>query len=86
MSSITPQPKLPKLIVVVAFDEDEEGELQIAFGPAEQMSEDRAIRTAKALVDKHAGVLAWSREANPQLGEYGEPTILFEHGRIGDME
>ncbi len=86
MSNITPQRKLPKLIVVVAFDDDEEGNLQVVFGPAEQQSEERAIRTAKALVGKHAGVLAWSREANPAIGEYGEPTILFQHGRIGEME
>ncbi|MEZ5805590.1 MAG: hypothetical protein R3E51_19510 [Rhizobiaceae bacterium] len=86
MSSITPQQKLPKLIVVVAFDDDEEGTLQVAFGPAEQQSEERAIRTAKALINKHAGVLAWSREANPAIGEYGEPTILFQEGRIGEME
>ncbi|QPC91618.1 hypothetical protein GA829_13980 [Mesorhizobium sp. INR15] len=26
---------------------------------------------------KQAGVIAWSRNANPSLGEYGEPTTLF---------
>ena len=35
-----------------------EGELQAAFGPAEQQSEDRAIRTAQAVAGKHAGVIA----------------------------
>ena len=86
MSGMTPQQKLPKLIVVVTFDGDEEGTPQVAFGPAEQQSEERAIRTAKALVSKHAGVLAWTREANPAIGEYGEPAVLFQHGRIGEME
>lgn len=80
------QAKHPKLIVVVAFDRDEEGELQPAFDPMEQQSEDRAIRTARALADKHAGVIAWSREANPDLGEYGEPTTLFLSGEVPDME
>lgn len=86
MSPTTPQAKLPKLIVVVAFDDDEEGNPQVAFGPAEQTSEDRAIRVAKSLVDKHSGVLAWSREANPAKGEYGDPTVLFEAGRTGEMD
>ena len=31
--------KLPKLIVLMAFDRDDEGELQTAFGPADQQSE-----------------------------------------------
>jgi hypothetical protein len=83
---ITSQPKLPKLIVVVAFDRDEEGELQPAFGPADQISEDRAVRVAKALANTHAGVIAWSREANPQIGEYGPPTVLFQAGSAPDME
>jgi hypothetical protein len=62
------------------------GELQVVFGPAEQQSEERAIRTAQALAPKHTGVIAWSREANPALGEYGEPTTLFLAGDVSDME
>ncbi|MBZ9892308.1 hypothetical protein LB559_30725 [Mesorhizobium sp. BR1-1-3] len=84
--NILPQQKAPKLIVVTAFDRDESGDLQPAFGPAEQQSEDRAIRTAKALATKHVGVIAWSREANPAIGEYGEPTTLFVGGEVPDME
>jgi len=78
--------RMPKLIVVMAFDRDDEGELQTIFGPVEQQSEDRAIRTARTLADKHAGVIAWSREANLDLGEYGPPTVLFQHGEVPDME
>jgi HAMP domain-containing protein len=48
------QSKMPKLIVVMAFDRDEQGELKPAFGAMEQQSEHRAIRTAKALAAKHA--------------------------------
>ncbi|MER8833716.1 hypothetical protein [Mesorhizobium sp. M0909] len=84
--NLMPQHKAPKLIVVTAFDRDEIGDLQPVFGPAEQQSEDRAIRTAKALASKHAGVIAWSRDANPALGEYGEPTTLFVGGDVPDME
>lgn len=79
-------PKNPKLIVVVAFDRGEDGELFPAFGPADQQSEDRAIRTAKGLASKHTGVIAWSRDADPSLGEYGPPRTLFVSGDVPDME
>ncbi|TIW92007.1 MAG: hypothetical protein E5V59_18730 [Mesorhizobium sp.] len=78
--------KNPRLIVVVAFDRGEDGELFPAFGPADQQSEDRAIRTARALAATHAGVIAWSREADPTLGEYGPPNTLFVSGDVPDME
>lgn len=84
--SILPQKKLPKLIVVVAFDRDEHGELLPAFGPAEQQSEDRAVRTARALVDKHVGVIAWSRDADLEPSEYGPPTALFRHGDLRELD
>jgi hypothetical protein len=78
--------RAPKLIVVMAFDRDEEGELQPAFDPLEQQSEERAVRVAKDLASKHAGVIAWSRKANPSLGAYGEPTTLFVSGDVPDMD
>ncbi|MCA0049258.1 hypothetical protein LB577_20265 [Mesorhizobium sp. B283B1A] len=84
--NLFPQQKAPKLIVVTAFDRDETGDLQPVFGPAERQTEDRAIRTAKGLAGKHTGVIAWSRDANPSLGEYGEPTTLFIGGDVPDME
>ena len=83
--NILPQQKHPKLIVVVAFDR-EDGELFPAFGPADQQTEERANRTAKGLANKHAGVIAWSREAHPDIGEYGPPTTLFVSGEVPDME
>ncbi|MER8751528.1 hypothetical protein NKH57_20010 [Mesorhizobium sp. M1050] len=78
--------KNPRLIVVVAFDRGEDDDLFPAFGPADQQSKDRAIRTARALAAKHAGVIAWSREADPTLGEYGPPNTLFVSGDVPDME
>ena len=68
------------------FHPSEEGDLVEAFGPAEQQTEDRAVRIARELAQKHAGVIAWSREANPTLGEYGEPLVLFTAGDVPDME
>lgn len=46
--SILPQTKWPKLIVVVALDPDDDGELFSAFDPADYQSEDRAVRTARS--------------------------------------
>lgn len=67
-------------------DRDEDGELHAVFGPAEQQSEDRAVRTARTLADKHVGVIAWSREASMDIGEYGPPTVLFQYDEVPEME
>jgi hypothetical protein len=83
---VLPGQKKPKLIVVVAFDRGDDGELFTAYGPTDQQSEDRATRTAKALAGQHVGVIAWSRDADPALGDYGPPTVLFTDGDVPDME
>ncbi|TJV19715.1 hypothetical protein [Mesorhizobium sp.] len=83
---ILPGQKKPKLIVVVAFDRGDDGEMFAAYGPVDQQSEERAIRTAKALAGRHVGVIAWSRDADPALGDYGPPTVLFTEGEVPDME
>lgn len=85
-NNVLPTQAKPKLIVVVAFDRGEEGDLFTAYGPTDQQSEDRAIRTAKALASSHVGVIAWSRDADPALGDYGPPTTLFVSGDVPDME
>ena len=72
---------------MAAFDRDEEGELRSVLGyPLEQQTEERATRLAKGLAGKHAGVIAWSRDAAPTLGEFGPPTTLFTAGDVPDME
>ena len=81
-----PQQKARKLIVVLAFDRGEDGELGPAFDPIQFDSEERAVRQAKAIAGNHTGVIAWSREANPDIGEYGRPTTLFVKGDVPDME
>jgi hypothetical protein len=78
--------KKAKLIVLLAFDLDSEGNLRPAFEPREMPSEDRARLAAMELAPHHAGILAWSRTADPQLGEYGEPVELARYGLVPDME
>lgn len=75
-----------KLIVVMAFDRNEDGELVTVFGPQDFPTEDRAIRAAEAMAGYNVGVIAWSRDADTDIGEYGEPTILFQSGAVPDME
>lgn len=75
-----------KLIVLMAFDKDEEGNLQPAFEPREMPDERRARQAALELRDRHAGVVAWSRDANPALGEFGPPEVLAVYGEVPEME
>jgi hypothetical protein len=54
-----PVPKLgQKLVVLMAFDRDEEGALQPAFEPRQMPDERRAIQTAKEMATRHVGVIA----------------------------
>ncbi len=79
--------EVKRLVVVMAFDPDPEtGEILPAMEPMQFDSEDRAVRKAKDLVTAHAGVIAWARAADPDIGEYGEPEELFRSGEIGEME
>ncbi|MEM9592058.1 MAG: hypothetical protein AAF967_12060 [Pseudomonadota bacterium] len=49
-------------------------------------TEDRAILEAASLADKHAGVIAFSRTAGPDIGEYGEAIELARFGEVPDLE
>ena len=80
--------KPTKLIVLLAFVRDEEGELQPAFEPRELQSEDRAKMDARRLVGlgTYEGVIAWSRTADMVNGVFGDPVVLYQHGSIPEME
>jgi hypothetical protein len=75
-----------KLIVLAAFDRDDEGELRPAFEAREMRDEDQAKRQARMLKDQHTGVIAWSRSADLVNGIFGEPEILAQYGEVPDME
>lgn len=80
----TAQPQ--KLIVLLAFDKGEGGELIPAFEAREMRDEGTAVRTAKELARRHVGVITWSRSADLVNGEFGEPVVLFQHGDVPEME
>lgn len=75
-----------KLIVVMAFEDDGEGNMHPALEPREYQSEQRAKIEAGSLVNTYPAVIAWSREARPDIGEYGPPEVLFSFGPVPDME
>jgi hypothetical protein len=76
----------PKLIVLWAFDQGEDGELVPAWEAREMPDERRAVMKAKEIAHLHAGVLCWSREADPSAGEYGPSEVLYRHGSIPDLD
>lgn len=75
-----------KLIVLAAYTKTDDGELLPAFEPRQIDSEEKAKRVARAMAGEYAGVIAWSRDADPGLGDYGPPTILFQSGELPDLE
>ncbi|MGJ8527717.1 hypothetical protein [Maritalea sp.] len=77
---------MPNLVVLAAFDKNEEGELVAAFDPMQMPSEGSAISKAKKIADDHDGVIAWSRSADPMMGDYGESVELFKSGEVPDLE
>lgn len=81
----TPRP-LPKLVVLWAFDLGEDGELVPAWDAREMPDERRAVAKAKEIAKLHAGVICWSRTADPASGEYGASEVLYQHGGIPDLD
>ncbi len=53
-----------KLIVLLAFDRGEDGELMPAFEAREMQDEATAVRTAKEMARRHVEVITWSRTAD----------------------
>jgi hypothetical protein len=82
-----PEAKLPgKLIVLCAFDKDDDGNLRSAFEPREMPDERRAMATARLLSLSHVGVITWKREVNVAVGEYGPSEIIYQAGEVPDLD
>jgi hypothetical protein len=69
-----------RLIVVLAFA-DIQGVL-VPADPVQCESEAKARTLARKFATTHAGVLAWARNADPDLGEYGPPKLIARIGRV----
>lgn len=83
-----PEPKADKtkLIVLLAFDRGDDGELLPSFEPREMPDERRAVQTAREMATRHPGVITWSRDANLREGEFGPPVVLFQSGDVPELE
>lgn len=79
-------PGFRKLIAVEAFNRGASGALVEAIEPQYMTKEDAAIYTAQTLINDYDGVVAWSREANPAVGEGGPTIILFQYGTVPEFE
>lgn len=75
-----------RLIVVMAFGRSEDGDLLAVDEGTQCQSEHQARSLALDLSRKHAGVIAWSREAFPEIGEYGDPVELARYGDVPDLD
>lgn len=76
-----------RLIVVVALSRADSGELMPAYDPMQFDTPEDATRMARSLAAQCEGVLAWVRDAQPEIGwSSGPPTILFQSGDVPEME
>ena len=74
----------PALHVVVIFRESETEHGIVASEPVAYQTRDQARRAAQIAATSAAGVIAWSRTADPEAGEYGEPDVILRKGTIPD--
>jgi hypothetical protein len=74
------------LIVLMAFERGEDGELRPAFEAQQMPSEHAAVSRAKLMSRSYVGVIAWKRPAKPDEGEFGEPEVLWQNGDVPDLE
>jgi hypothetical protein len=70
----------------VAFREDDRGQVVQSSAPTQVPTALDAIRFAKQLQSTAVGVVAWSRRAEPAIGEIGPPVVIYTTGRIGDFD
>lgn len=58
-----------KLVVLAAFTKTDDGQVVPAFEPRQVDTQERAVREERLMASQFAGVMAWSRDADPVLGE-----------------
>ena len=69
--------------VVLSFIETDEGDL-IAEEPREAQSRGQAEAAARLLKGQKAGVIAFSRTGNPDVGEFQPAVEIVRYGRVPD--
>lgn len=74
---------MPQKLIVVLPIAEIEGEL-VPMEPVQAETIEKAKGLARKLAVTHAGVIAWARDADPDLGEYGEPKVIVKIGKVPD--
>lgn len=69
--------------VVLAFvrNDDGEGEL-MAEAPVQMPSATAATSRTRSLVSTKAGVIAFARTGDPDIGEFADAVVLFKSGEV----
>ena len=71
--------------VVLTFVRNEEGEGElIAEAPAQMPSAIAATSRARSLASTKAGVIAFRRTGDPDIGEFANAEVLFKAGEVPD--
>lgn len=69
----------------VGFQLDERGHAFPAFEPQQASTIEEAVSAATELAKTYSGAIAWTRPANPAIGELGPPVVVFSRGKTGDF-
>jgi hypothetical protein len=67
--------------VFAAFVRGEDGEL-VAEPPVEMPSSTAAVSRARSMAASKAGVIAFSRTGDPEVGEFADAVVLFRAGEV----
>ena len=69
--------------VVLTFVRNEEGEGElIAEAPVQMPSATAATSRARSLPGGKAGVIAFARTGDPEVGEFADAVVLFKAGEV----
>ncbi len=74
-----------KLIMLRAFNLDEDSVLRDAFEPVILPTRGAAIAAAQAMVGMHEGVMASMRDVDPLTEQASPLTVLFQAGEVPDI-
>jgi hypothetical protein len=69
--------------VVLSFVRNDVGEgKQIADPPTQMPSASAATSRARSLASSKAGVIAFARSGDPEVGEFADAVVLFKAGEV----
>jgi len=76
-------PNITYVVMALLETRNGRGEL-IAEAPAQMPSALAATSRARSLADSKAGVIAFARSGDPDIGEFADAEVLFKAGEVPD--